>query len=654
MSRGRKNQSKTTWSSVRTDISLSKPSIVEKYKLNNEMEWVDEISECPEFRPSMEEFKDPLVYLQTIAPQASKYGICKIVSPWKACVPASDVLMKEQRGFQFKAYIQHLRLHEWNVNDKAAFLMRQRKYTYQSFEKMANKAFAKRFTQSTNISAIHLEKEFWHEMARGIRMVDYGANIDGSAFSSDPNDELGQSNGNLKILPQLSNCTLRLLEYQIPGITFPMLYIGMLFSTFAWHVEDHYLYSINYHHSGAPKTWYGVPGYAASGFEKVAHDYIYAPGILSPMDEDGASALLAEKTTMFPPNILLQHNVPVYKAVQMPGEYVITFPRAYHAGFSHGKLHFLPLFCIFLIFSFMPCICHLSLSIETYNFIPLYTITGFNCGEAVNFAVGDWFPWGAVAGQAYAQLCKMVILPYEELLCKEAIILSKSNCLSNEPAPQTLVKISFLSHIESLSNVLWHLNNLKAPFSYSPNSQGTIVCQICKRDSYLAFLGCNSCFHHTCLFHEVHSLTCSCSGKLVVFLRENIWEVADTYEKFQQKSCFSSLPNMSSCIKHGLTRTRKVNFHCEYNGTQESVKPTKGTAIFKMKEKEKVQLGVRKNHKRHCYKHEIILQSFPKSSKKARRKGRLKTTGNNILGCLCAYRPPNIHNIGDFYDTPTN
>lgn len=26
------------------------------------------------------------------------------------------------------------------------------------------------------------------------------------------------------------------------GITDPMLYIGMLFSMFAWHVEDHYLY----------------------------------------------------------------------------------------------------------------------------------------------------------------------------------------------------------------------------------------------------------------------------------------------------------------------------------------------------------------------------------------------------------------------------
>lgn len=53
-----------------------------------------------------------------------------------------------------------------------------------------------------------------------------------------------------------------------------MLYIGMLFSTFAWHVEDVYLYSINYHHFGAPKTWYGVPGSEADSFEKVVMDQV--------------------------------------------------------------------------------------------------------------------------------------------------------------------------------------------------------------------------------------------------------------------------------------------------------------------------------------------------------------------------------------------
>lgn len=57
------------------------------------------------------------------------------------------------------------------------------------------------------------------------------------------------------MLPRLENSTLRLLKGEVPGITTPMLYIGMLYATFAWHVEDHYLYSINYQHLGAAKTW---------------------------------------------------------------------------------------------------------------------------------------------------------------------------------------------------------------------------------------------------------------------------------------------------------------------------------------------------------------------------------------------------------------
>ena len=57
------------------------------------------------------------------------------------------------------------------------------------------------------------------------------------------------------MLPRLNDSTLRLLKGEVPGITTPMLYIGMLFATFAWHVEDHYLYSINYQHLGASKTW---------------------------------------------------------------------------------------------------------------------------------------------------------------------------------------------------------------------------------------------------------------------------------------------------------------------------------------------------------------------------------------------------------------
>ena len=58
-----------------------------------------------------------------------------------------------------------------------------------------------------------------------------------------------------QVLPKCPASVLRLLEADIPGVTSPMLYIGMLFATFCWHVEDNYLYSINYQHLGAAKTW---------------------------------------------------------------------------------------------------------------------------------------------------------------------------------------------------------------------------------------------------------------------------------------------------------------------------------------------------------------------------------------------------------------
>ncbi len=78
-----------------------------------------------------------------------------------------------------------------------------------------------------------------------------------------------------QVLPTLANSTLRLRAFDVPGVTTPMLYIGMLFSAFAWHVEDQYLYSINYQHQGAAKTWYGVPSTAAEQFEEVVQQQVY-------------------------------------------------------------------------------------------------------------------------------------------------------------------------------------------------------------------------------------------------------------------------------------------------------------------------------------------------------------------------------------------
>jgi len=54
--------------------------------------------------------------------------------------------------------------------------------------------------------------------------------------------------------------------------------------------------------------------------------------------------------TQVNPSTLRANGVDVYKVQQNRGDFVVTFPRGYHSGFS----------------------------------------LGFNCGEAVNFATSDW------------------------------------------------------------------------------------------------------------------------------------------------------------------------------------------------------------------------------------------------------------------------
>uniref|UniRef100_A0A0R0J5F2 JmjC domain-containing protein n=1 Tax=Glycine max TaxID=3847 RepID=A0A0R0J5F2_SOYBN len=462
-----------------------------------DLEWTNTIPECPTYHPSEHEFEHPLVYLQKIAPEASEYGICKIVSPIAASNPAAFVLMKEKKDFKFEANVQPLRLSKWiDEKDIISFSLRGRKYTYHEFEALANKAFFSRFHSSGGLPSSYAEKEFWHEMGSGEReTVEYGVNVECSAFSCDHNDRLGTSKWNLKLfsfnngtpatdywLPYIASknnfsrlppSLLRLVDREIPGITDPMLYIGMLFSMFAWHVEDHYLYSINYHHSGANKTWYGVPGYAASQFEKTVLQHVYSNKILTKHGDDGAFKFLAQKTTMFPPNVMLQHDVAVYKAVQKPGEFIITFPRAYHAGFSHG----------------------------------------FNCGEAVNFANGDWFQLRAAASRRYAHLRRMPLIPYEELLSKEAMQVYKSSRV------RTII-LPFLHLMQSYKTSLLRLNSSRKLPS-SSNTSGSQICSLCHRDCYVAYVLCKYCFSHPiCLFHDIAPQTCFYVGETILFSKE--------------------------------------------------------------------------------------------------------------------------------------
>ncbi len=41
----------------------------------------------------------------------------------------------------------------------------------------------------------------------------------------------------------MTGSLLRHVEENIPGVMVPWVYVGMLFSSFAWHIEDHMFYS---------------------------------------------------------------------------------------------------------------------------------------------------------------------------------------------------------------------------------------------------------------------------------------------------------------------------------------------------------------------------------------------------------------------------
>jgi hypothetical protein len=66
---------------------------------------------------------------------------------------------------------------------------------------MANKEFVRRYSSSACLPPRYMEEEFWHEIAFGkMESVEYACDIDGSAFSSSPSDQLGRSKWNLKVL----------------------------------------------------------------------------------------------------------------------------------------------------------------------------------------------------------------------------------------------------------------------------------------------------------------------------------------------------------------------------------------------------------------------------------------------------------------------
>jgi hypothetical protein len=112
------------------------------------------------------------------------------------------------------------------------------------------------------------------------------------------------------------------------------------------------LYSLNYLHFGQPKTWYAVPPEHGRRLERLARE-------LFPGNSQGCQAFLRHKVALISPTVLKENGIPFSRITQEAGEFMVTFPYGYHAGFNHG----------------------------------------FNCAEAINFTTPRWIHYGKVASQ---------------------------------------------------------------------------------------------------------------------------------------------------------------------------------------------------------------------------------------------------------------
>ncbi|KAF2180212.1 hypothetical protein K469DRAFT_693369 [Zopfia rhizophila CBS 207.26] len=184
-----------------------------------------------------------------------------------------------------------------------------------------------------------LEENYWRTINYGQPM--YGADMPGSLFDD------RTTSWNVAKLPNL----LDVLGTKVPGVNTAYLYLGMWKATFAWHLEDVDLYSINYIHFGAPKQWYSISQEDARRFEA-------AMKAIWPRDAKNCSQFLRHKTYLISPTQLeKQFNIKVNRLIHYEGEFVITYPYGYHSGYN----------------------------------------IGYNCAESVNFANEAWLNYGRIA-----------------------------------------------------------------------------------------------------------------------------------------------------------------------------------------------------------------------------------------------------------------
>ncbi|KAF2279992.1 histone demethylase JARID1D [Westerdykella ornata] len=334
--------------------------------------------------------------------------------------------------------------------------------------------------QKKPVSEDDVEREFWRlvESITETVEVEYGADIHstthGSGFPTiekNPRDPYSIDPWNLNVLPHHPESLFRYIRSDISGMTVPWLYVGMIFSTFCWHNEDHYTYSANYQHFGATKTWYGIPAEDSEKFEQAMRDAV--PELFETQPD-----LLFQLVTLLTPGHLVKAGVRVYALDQRAGEFVITFPQAYHAGFNHG----------------------------------------FNFNEAVNFAPSDWEPFGEAGVQRLQDYRRQPCFSHDELLLAAASRKDTTIKVAKWLAPalermrhhELEARAEFIARHKAAREHICKLDgqtdSSKCQIQFTIDDADVVqedlqICSYCKAYSYLSRFHCAKSNKTVCLRH---------------------------------------------------------------------------------------------------------------------------------------------------------
>ncbi|XP_034564423.1 lysine-specific demethylase 4A-like isoform X2 [Notolabrus celidotus] len=287
------------------------------------------------FTPSVEEFKDFSWYIAYMESQgAHKAGIAKVIPPksWKPRQTYDDI-----GDLVIPAPVQQVVTGQSGLFTQ--YNIQKKPMTVQEFRKTSN---IDKFCNPQCVDFDELERKFWRNLTFNPPL--YGADVSGTLYDPDVTEwNIGHLNTILDTVENESGI-------KIKGVNMPYLYFGMWKSAFAWHTEDMDLYSINYLHFGEPKSWYVVPPEHGKRLERLAKGFF-------PGNAQSCEAFLRHKMTLISPSVLKKYGIPFEKVIQEAGQFIVTFPFGYHAGFNHG----------------------------------------FNCAESTNFATQRWIDYGKQA-----------------------------------------------------------------------------------------------------------------------------------------------------------------------------------------------------------------------------------------------------------------